>query len=673
MRSFKHLLVGSALAALCASAALADEPVKPPEAPSSGILSYPQLYFAGAQLTTALDMVQRLPGFLFDDGSNVRGFAGAAGNVLINGRRPTAKTDDLESILQRIPAGKVLEIDVIRGGAPGIDMQGQSVVANVITSSDDSQTVIATLQNIWFSDNHNMPGGSVQFTDHDGGTVYDVTLTRYVGLADDSSGNGYYVYSEPGGLTESAAARRRDADYPGWGVNGSVATPLWGGTFGTNLTYKTRQYNSRTTYDAPLSDYYFTNSKGEPFEMGANWDGKLGNTELTVLGLQRLEHDYELDTATAPGDDELFIQRRDTGESILRSTVRYAWTPDLTLETGGEGAYNTLNGTADYIDNGTPVVLPASDARVNERRGEVFAQGTWRFMPGWSLEAGTRTEFSRISALGIPSRSLSYVKPRVLLTMAPDGWGQFRIRAERVVGQLDFSNFVASSNLSGNGVNAGNLNLKPDARWQYEADWEYHFWDKGALVLSAMHEDISDLVDYVPIGDGLDGPGNIAKARNDEFKVNLSVPTDRMGLAGGIFKANLKWDDGAVRDPVTGRTRAISDQKDRDLNFEYLQDFAAWNSTLDVSFTPGAWSRPDYRINQIQEVRLKTPYIQAAWTYTPEKSLELSFEVDDFIPYHLEIEQYNYDNTRLEPLTSILDVRNNTQPRVFIQARKTFD
>ena len=42
------------------------------------------------------------------------------------------------SILQRIPAASVERIEVIRGSAPGIDMQGQSVVANVVRKKDAS-------------------------------------------------------------------------------------------------------------------------------------------------------------------------------------------------------------------------------------------------------------------------------------------------------------------------------------------------------------------------------------------------------------------------------------------------------------------------------------------------------------------------------------------------------
>jgi hypothetical protein len=39
--------------------------------------TYPASFFAAAQPVTANDMIARLPGFVFDDGGNVRGYAGA--------------------------------------------------------------------------------------------------------------------------------------------------------------------------------------------------------------------------------------------------------------------------------------------------------------------------------------------------------------------------------------------------------------------------------------------------------------------------------------------------------------------------------------------------------------------------------------------------------------------
>ena len=118
-----------------------------------GVTPYPAAFFAASQPTTALDMIFRLPGFSFDKGAAVRGLASASGNVLIDGARPAAKDDALDDILKRIPAASVLRIDLIRGGAPGIDMQGRSVLANIIRIKDGGlKLTIAASGARWYDD-----------------------------------------------------------------------------------------------------------------------------------------------------------------------------------------------------------------------------------------------------------------------------------------------------------------------------------------------------------------------------------------------------------------------------------------------------------------------------------------------------------------------------------------
>ena len=106
---------------------------------TAGVLVFTPEDFAWARPNTALDMATRIPGFAVDDGDQLRGFSGAAGNLLINGRRPATKGESGSSALARIPAGQVVRVELIRGGAPGIDMQGFSAVVNVVVSSDSAE------------------------------------------------------------------------------------------------------------------------------------------------------------------------------------------------------------------------------------------------------------------------------------------------------------------------------------------------------------------------------------------------------------------------------------------------------------------------------------------------------------------------------------------------------
>src|SRR5690606_40395403 len=71
-----------------------------------------------------------------DNGDGSRGCGAAAGNVLINLRRPAAKQDRPEDILRRTPAARVARIELIRAGTGGIDMAGHAQLANVVLRDD---------------------------------------------------------------------------------------------------------------------------------------------------------------------------------------------------------------------------------------------------------------------------------------------------------------------------------------------------------------------------------------------------------------------------------------------------------------------------------------------------------------------------------------------------------
>jgi outer membrane receptor protein involved in Fe transport len=642
-------------------------------ADQGAILVYPVSYFDGIELNTAREMVTRVPGFVFiDTDSSKRGFGAASGNVLVDSVRPSSKTDTLSSVLDRIPRARVERIEVIRGSAPGIDMQGQTVVANVILRRADESHLIATLTNTIYGDGHLGPGASLEFTSRVGENSYDVMLSRINTVDDDSAGNGTRTLTLPGQPTIIDASHHRGAEKAGYGLNASLSRPVLQGAFTANLTLQQTTFNSAVFYDAPAAASFPSSHKIRSAEIGANWDRSFGPVEVTLVGLQRLERNAYFNASISSGVNQTFTSVSDTSESILRSTVRYIPSQTLTLEGGLEGAYNLLDGHSSFISSGARVALPAGDPKVNEKRGEANIQASWRFAPDWSLEAGTRFEFSTISAQGVPAREFSFIKPRLLLSWAPITNMQLRVRVERVVGQLNFDNFIASSNFSSNGISAGNLGLKPDQRWQFEGDFEYHFWDKGALVLSYTRENITDLVDFIPIGGGLDGPGNIPKAINNIYNLELSMPLDRLGWEGGTFKPSLVWKDAAVPDPVTGQIRQISGVQDRKLVFNFLQDIPAWHSSIELT-TQTAFKRPNFRIAQVNYLQLRPLYVELDWDYKPKPDLDLQIKLQNIVPYQYDLTQFNYAGPRdISPLTSIQLEHNHGQARIFLQLRKTF-
>jgi len=118
------LLLSAAAPAVALAAGKADAPARQTAvAGDQAVLIFTPDFFVDARPNTALDMVNRVPGFSVNDGDGARGFEGAVGNVLINGARPASKNDTGSNVLARTVASQVERIELIRGGAPGIEMQ----------------------------------------------------------------------------------------------------------------------------------------------------------------------------------------------------------------------------------------------------------------------------------------------------------------------------------------------------------------------------------------------------------------------------------------------------------------------------------------------------------------------------------------------------------------------
>jgi len=666
-----RVLLGVFAAALMGGAALA-------EGDQSGVLQYPASFFADQRPATAYDMIARLPGFVFDDGKSARGFAGTAGNVLIDGQRPTAKTNDLQAILLRIPASDVDHVELIRGGAQGIDMHGQVVVANVVRKTSQSTQVVLDVTNDLWTDGHMVPSASVQLTHRVGQSTYEFALETSTSY-DDSVGHGFYNVTD----TASGNISHHDVRYKNWGIGwmatGAATVPLWGGQFKGNFTYQDSPDTSTNLYLAPGDGFTIVDHSGsKKGEVGLHWVGPLGGTELETLLLQRLGRDTDLQAQAAPGDNEIFAQRTRTAESILRATVRYRPDADLTFEGGAEGAYNQLDGQTVYTVNGVPVALPSANARVEEKRGEVFAQAMWNFAPAFKLEAGSRFEYSVIKddGPGGLSRGFFYPKPRVLFSYTPEPETQLRLRAERVLGQLDFSNFVASANLTANGVSAGNAHLAPDRHWQYELAFEQHFWERGAVTLSVMHEDISGVLDYIPIKDGAggfyDAPGNIGGGHLNTINLAASLPLDNLGLTNGLLKSTVIWKLSGVRDPATGETRDISGTRPRTYKFTLSQDIQSLKSTWSAFFFTG-WHENYYRPDRVRRRDLPPLYVELEWDYKPAPQWMFAVAAKNVGRFTYDDVNSFYSGLRGSSAPyEIAEYNLKSQARLYLEVRRTF-
>jgi outer membrane receptor protein involved in Fe transport len=654
--------------------------------PASGVVRYDMSFFAAMRPNTAKDMIARVPGFTFKDvDQNVRGFAGAAGNVLIDGDRPTTKSDTLDQILYRIPATTVDHIDIIRGGAPGIDMQGQTVVANVVRKKGGSATGLLAAADQFFPDGREAPAIRIEGTKRWDGHALEGSF--FVGkFVDDGTGDGHTVRYDPSG----AVIRRTDLQAKAGGsqgvFSGAYETPLAGGKLRLSAnalvqTFDDDENDVLTT--GPGTEYLRSPQTKVNSELSAHYEKALGpKWGIEALAIQQYDTQDNGSHFFIRGEgsdlDDLFDEKDKYGETIGRAIVRYHASDKLSFEGTAEGAFNWLQADTSFIENGAPVDIPAAHVHVEEKRGELSGQATWKPSARLMVEAGLRGEVSTISSSGDVDleKTLFFPKPRLVVTWSPDEKNQLRFRAEREVGQLNFRDFVSSSSLNTGSVQAGNPDLEPQTAWVGEATYERRFWGDGAVTLTYRHSEIQDAVDRVPIFDPtdptnvFDAPGNIGDGHEDDFIFGATIPLDRFGLKRAQLKGSGTFRWSRVTDPTTGETRRITAQHPWDFEIHFNQDIPRWKLNWGVDLN-NRWTETYYRFNEIDRYALKT-WVDVFVEYKPKPDLALRFEVDNLGARGLERDVQIFNGPRNTNPLAYSDFRYGEMGRIFyIRVRHT--
>jgi outer membrane receptor protein involved in Fe transport len=655
-----------------------------PAAATEGVISYPANFFAGQQVANAFEMLGRVPGFSLDTGDAVRGFEGAAGNVLVDGQRPTSKTDGLDQILLRIPAAQIERIDIIRGGAPGIDMQGKSVLANVIRKSGGGFRGLFAVANGHLSDGRNMHGMRLELSGGDGTRTWEA-LARYGYGNDDGGEYGPQLRIAPNGQIIRRARYKSEADGVQQILSGAYSQPLLGGRISVNarLFWDNWKSEDTATFTQPAA-LGIANST-DPYddfqrELGARFDRSFGaKTKLELVGL-RTDRDYHaFDLFKFGGDTSDFRNERTLSETIGRAVVKHQYSKTISLEVGGEGALNKLDTHSEDFENGVNTPLPAADVRVKETRGEVFAKGAWRPTPTWTIDASVRYEASRITSTGDVAleKSLGFLKPRIAVSwdVRPDT--QLRVRVERVVGQLNFDDFVAGADFaSGTGVSAGNPDLNPEQAWVAEAAIEQRFWKSGAVTLTYRHSELKDAIDRGPVflatGEVFDQPTNIGDGTKDELTGTVNLPLDHFGWKGALLRGEINRRWSKVTDPTTLTSRHISRLRPLEWEAHFSQDLPQYGTSFGWDLFSG-WSRESFRYNYISDVKLHNAYLITWAEKRLRPDLVLRVELRNVTDRGIRIATAIYDGPRSTSPLLYTDDRDLIPGRcVYFRIRKTF-
>ena len=125
-------------AAIASAALVLTMPAAAQESSDTGsTISYPAEYFAEYTPLTVNDMLDRVPGIdmiLSTGGPNADGDRGLGGssNILIDGKRLAGKANEARSQLDRISAGQVRHIEIVRGTSSTLDVQNSGQLVNIV-------------------------------------------------------------------------------------------------------------------------------------------------------------------------------------------------------------------------------------------------------------------------------------------------------------------------------------------------------------------------------------------------------------------------------------------------------------------------------------------------------------------------------------------------------------
>ncbi|WIY69029.1 TonB-dependent receptor plug domain-containing protein [Aquidulcibacter paucihalophilus] len=537
---------------------------------------------------TALDMVRRTPGFVLDEGeSELRGFGAAAGNVLIDGLRPSSK-GGLVDALSRVPASQVERIELIRG-ASASEAQGQSLILNIVRK----------------------PGGesgawAVGLERNGNGLVYpqvDLSYSRPVaGWEASVRLRGYWeewpirslrVNRDASGILVSSTLTDLPSTLSEVYLSGDARRPVAGGLL--TLTGRFGRYGYY--YDQPGETFLGRLPDGTPdqqqmtgydverwvFEAGADYTRAVGDWTWRSIGLVNYRDGVETSSDERKTASGAFLSRSFVDstarplEVVARTTIASVGNHRLRSEFGGEFAFNRFDRTfALSLDSGSglvPVPIPAADVTVEEIRADAFANLVWTVNPEWSVEAVLGAEFSRIAVTGDAdqSQTFTFLKPALALVWKPSERLQFRAGTRSTVGQLNFNDFAAGATLDDGTTSAGNPDLGPDQTIRWYASIDYRGRGDLAVNFEVFHEDRTDVLEQVLLPSGAPGLANAGNAAVRGVKGSLTLPLDLI-LTGSRLTAAGQVADSTFEDPLIGRTRPLSNILSPDIDVEFRHD-----------------------------------------------------------------------------------------------------
>jgi hypothetical protein len=700
------LLATAGLAVLTLGTGLSAQttaPVQPP-ARASRTTVYEAAFFAQYAPRSALDMVQRVPGFSLDLGAtqtqqgsvDVRGFAGTAGNVVINGARPSTKAETIDATLSRIPAQQVIRVELGPGDLYGSDYAGKSQVLNVVLSQQSGidGNVTASAKR-WYS-------GFVN-TDIQASAL----IRRGASTINLSAGTGRNRQIEEGtdDLTvvptgELVEHRRKHNSYfnkdpfvsAAWGVEHGSDRAVHLNARWQPTSFDLFQSNRVTPTGAPQHDDNLIQTYRDPvIELGGDITRPLadGAVKLVALATRRKRNDFDqyiqhdgllANNAAVDGGSEQRV-RANRNETIGRVSWTRGNLLGMSFEAGAEASYNTLLDNTDLFaidENGQEerIDLPIANATVKEKRGEVYVNVGKTLSPSLRIDGGINYEFSnlRVSGDATANRTLKFLKPSLTVDWKLGGGWHSQLSIRRTVAQLNFYDFISFGDLSARRVTGSNADLQPQRSWEYHATIEHPILGDGLFKLDVGHDQVSLLQDQILIvddqGDAFSGPGNLGTGKRDFASLTLDAPLSRL-WSGLRAKLTGTLQRTRVEDPISHQQR------------KWSGFWPAWQWDLTVRRDTGRISYgfelndnqrfTFYRTDEFDTNLNRGAYMTAFVEYRPTPRLALNFSVDNALDTHAARDRILFRPDRAHPTSVFEELRDRDRhPSFQITLKQSF-
>ena len=663
-----------------------EQPLPAPATQASRTTLYEAAFFAQYAPRTALDIVRRVPGFALDLGNtDVRGFGQAAGNVVINGARPSSKSETLETTLSRIPAQRVVRVEVGPGDLYGADYSSKSQVLNVILSAAGGIDGNATVSSRRLYTGKVVPDGSVSALIRRGASSINLAA-GFSNVLNHEEGTDTLTDPETGELIE---LRRKFNSYhdfnpyvsASWAIERASDNAIRLNARWSPGQFDLFQSNHVTVPGEPERDDDLIQDFDNPvIEVGGDVTRPLAGGAIKLVGLAtRRKRDWlERYRFRAVGGEPVLggfqqLQEARRNETILRLNWSKNGGP-VSFEVGVEGALNTLDhhvAFSEILPGGEldPIDLPLDNANVREKRAEGYVRVGRQMSSAIRLDGGINYEFSDLSVRGDTraDRTLRFWKPSLTFDWKGNsGWhGQLSLR--RTVAQLDFYDFISTAELSADRVNAGNADLEPQRAWEFRGTIEKPILSDGLVKLDIGYDLISKLQDRILIfdeaGKAFDAPGNLGTGKRRFARLTIDAPLTRFGIAGARLKFTGQWQRTRVEDPISGELRNFSNFfPDWEWSADYRHDIGAFSYGFNINHRDRFTF---FRTDEFDSNWNRGPYATAFVEYRPDPRTAITFDIDNVLSTHAARERLLFDPNRLAPTSIVNEFRDRNRHRNF--------